>query len=117
MFTKLLNFKADGGFEEYCISSAEKLFQFENLLWEEAAVFKATSCMMHGMEPTRPRAGSTMLLMGSGPTGLCFSQLLRNNSGPRVVLALNKRPKLDLTKRLHAADQYVELDRTAPDQQ
>lgn len=107
----------DGGFAEYCAFPAEKLFPFTNLTWEEATLFEAASCAVHGMDRIRPDVGSSVLLIGSGPTGLCLAQLLKNNGGQHTVIASNKGPKMDLAKKLNCADEYVELDRKDPSKQ
>ncbi|CAI4212054.1 unnamed protein product [Parascedosporium putredinis] len=104
----------DGGFAEYCVYPADKLFHFNNLSWEEAAVFEAASCAVHGLDRIRPDVGSKILVIGSGATGLCLAQLLRANGGQRLVLASNAGPKMDLAKRLNCADEYLELDRRDP---
>lgn len=101
----------DGGFAEYCVFPAEKLFHFENLSWEEATLFEAASCAVHGMDKIRPEVGSNILLIGSGATGLCLAQLLRGNGGQNLVLASHEGRKMDLAKKLNCADEYVELDR------
>jgi D-arabinitol dehydrogenase (NADP+) len=87
------------------------------LTWEEAALFEAASCAIHGMDRIRPEVGSTIVLIGSGPTGLCLSQLLKRNGGQHVVLASNKGRKIDLAKKLNTADEYLELDRLSPENQ
>ncbi|PVH88995.1 putative sorbitol dehydrogenase [Cadophora sp. DSE1049] len=107
----------DGGFAEYCAYPAEKLFHFENLSWEEASLFEAASCAVHGMDRIRPEVGSSILLIGSGPTGLCLAQLLKANGGAHMVLASNAGPKMELAKKLNCADEYVELSRTDPSKQ
>ena len=118
LFKKKTDFiSVDGGFAEYCVFPAEKLFRFETLNWEEATLFEAASCAVHGVDRIKPAIGSTVLLIGSGPTGLCLSQLLKANGGQHVVLASNRGRKMDLAKKLNAADQYVELDRENPGQQ
>ncbi|QDS67452.1 hypothetical protein FKW77_000602 [Venturia effusa] len=107
----------DGGFAEYCVFPAEKLFKFHNLSWEEAALFEAASCAVHGMDRIRPEIGSSVLLIGSGPTGLCLAQLLKGNGGQHVVLASNAGPKMKLAKKLSCADEYIELSREDPSKQ
>ncbi|KAF9889655.1 hypothetical protein FE257_007163 [Aspergillus nanangensis] len=107
----------DGGFAPYCVFPTEKLFRFENLDWEEAMLFEAASCAVHGVDRIRPVIGSTILLIGSSPTGLCLSQLLKANGVQHVVLASNAGLKMELAKKLNAAHQYVELDRQNPQQQ
>ena len=107
----------DGGFAEYCVFSAAKVFPFQNLSWEEATLFEAASCAVHGMDRMRPEVGSKTLLIGSGPTGLCLAQLLKLNGGQHVVIASHPGPKLELAKKLDCADEYVELDRDDPSTQ
>ena len=55
--------------------------------------------------------------MGAGPTGLILSQLLKLNGAHKVVLAANKGIKMDIAKKLNAADVYIELDRQNPEAQ
>jgi D-arabinitol dehydrogenase (NADP+) len=110
-------FVVDGGFAEYCAYPAEKLFHFENLSWEEASLFEAASCAVHGMDRIRPEVGSSILLIGAGPTGLCLAQLLKANGGAHMVIASNEGPKMELAKKLNCADEYVELNRKDPRKQ
>lgn len=102
----------NGGFAEYCTYSAAKLFHFSNLSWEEASLFEAAACAVHGMDRIRPPVGSKILLLGAGPTGLCLAQLLKFNGGAHVVIASNAGPKMDLARSLKVADEYVDFDRT-----
>lgn len=104
----------NGGFAEYCIFPASHLFRFTRLSWTEASLFEAAACAVHGMDRLRPRTGSTVLQLGSGPTGLCLSQLLKVNGAAQVTLASNAGKKMELAKALHAADEFVEFDATKP---
>lgn len=56
-------------------------------------------------------------MFGAGPTGLVLAQLLRQNGGCKVVLAAPGGLKLDLAKKLDAADIYIELSRENPEAQ
>lgn len=107
----------DGGFAEYCSYSAAKLFRFQTLSWEEASLFEATACAVHGMDRIKAPVGSKILILGAGATGLCFSQLLKINGGAHVVIASNAGPKMDLAKSLEVADEYIEFERTDPSHQ
>ena len=101
----------DGGFAEYCTFPASKLFKFTKSSWEEAALFEAAACAIHGVDRIRAPVGSRILLLGAGATGLCLAQLLKVNGSAQIVLAANAGPKMDLAKSLNAADTYVDLDR------
>ena len=107
----------DGGLAEYCVFPASKLFPFTQLSWAEASVFEAASCAIHGLDRIAPKAGSTILMIGAGPTGLCLAQLLKLNGGAHLVLAANAGPKMELAKKLACADEYVDLDRERPQAQ
>ena len=107
----------DGGFAEYCVYPAEKLFRFNKLSWVDASLFEAASCAIHGLDLLQPKVGCKALLIGSGPTGLCLAQLLRHNGAQHVVVASNKGTKMNLAKELDCGDEYVELDRENPEPQ
>lgn len=51
------------------------------------------------------------MIFGAGATGLCLSQLLKQNGCSRVVMAAPEGLKMDLAKKLNAADEYIELSR------
>ena len=107
-------FIVDGGFAEYCAYPAEKLFKFHNLSWEEASMFEAASCAVHGLDKIRPEVGTNCLLIGAGPSGLVLAQLLKINGGAHVTLASNAGPKMELARKLNCADEYIDLDRNDP---
>jgi threonine dehydrogenase-like Zn-dependent dehydrogenase len=58
--------------------------------------------------------GSSVLMLGAGPTGLMLTQMLRQNGGCHVVVAAPEGLKMNLAKSLDAADEYVELSRKDP---
>ncbi|BFZ58291.1 hypothetical protein PYCC9005_005353 [Savitreella phatthalungensis] len=100
-----------GGLAEYCAYPEEKVFELENLSWVDATLLEPASCAAHGLEKIAPKLGSTVLMIGAGPTGLVLSQLLRLNGGCHVTLAANAGSKMALAKKLDAADHYIELSR------
>jgi len=107
----------NGGFAEYCAYPAGKVFKIHNLSDVDATLLEPASCACHGLEKIAPKLGSSVLMFGAGPTGLCLAQLLRHNGGAHVVLAAPGGLKMDLAKNLDAADVYVELSRENPEAQ
>lgn len=103
----------NGGFAEYCVYPAAKLFHFHNSSWEEASLFEAAACAVHGLDRLRPRPGSTALLLGIGPTSVCLAQLLRLNGVANLIIAARAGDKMELGKKLRIADEYLELDRSS----
>lgn len=69
---------------------------------------------MHGVERIGASAGSVILVLGAGPTGLCLAQLLRLNGGAHVVVASNAGSKMDMARSLNVADEYIDFDRVDP---
>ncbi|KZS97156.1 GroES-like protein [Sistotremastrum niveocremeum HHB9708] len=106
-----------GGFAEYIAYQQDKLYKIHNLTDEEATLLEPAACAIHGLDKLRPPVGVEVLMLGAGPTGLIFAQLLKQNGAHKVVLAANKGTKMDLAKKLNAADVYIELDRQNPEAQ
>ncbi|KAH9477816.1 N-terminal acetyltransferase A complex catalytic subunit ard1 [Psilocybe cubensis] len=107
----------DGGFAEYIKYQQKKLYKIHNLTDEESTLLEPAACAIHGLDKLNPGVGIEVLLMGAGPTGLILAQLLKQNGASRVVIAANKGIKMDIAKKLNAADEYIELDRQAPEAQ
>lgn len=107
----------NGGFAEYCAYPAGKVFKFHKLSDVDATLLEPAACAAHGLEKIAPKFGSSVLMFGAGPTGLCLAQLLRQNGGSHVVIAAPGGLKMDLAKKLCAGDEYVELSRTEPQAQ
>lgn len=109
--------KVDGGFAEYCAYPAGKVFKIHNLSDVDATLLEPASCAAHGLEKIAPKIGSSVLMFGAGPTGLCLAQLLRHNGASHVVIAAPEGLKMDLAKKLDCADIYIPLSRTNPQAQ
>ncbi|THV04185.1 GroES-like protein [Dendrothele bispora CBS 962.96] len=112
-----LGLTVPGGFAEYTVAKSEKVFKIHNLTDEEATLIEPAACAIHGVDKLALPVGSEVLVMGAGPTGLILTQLLKLNGASRVVLAANKGIKMDIAKKLEAADEYLELDRANPGSQ
>ncbi|KAG9232179.1 putative sorbitol dehydrogenase [Amylocarpus encephaloides] len=107
----------DGGFAEFCAYPASKVFKISNLSDVDATLLEPASCAAHGLEKIAPKLGSSVLMFGAGPTGLVLAQMLRQNGGCHVVIAAPGGLKMELAKKLHAGDVYVELSRKDPEAQ
>ncbi|KAJ7578184.1 NADP+-dependent D-mannitol dehydrogenase [Mycena floridula] len=103
-----------GGFAEYLSVPSAQVHKIFNLTDEEAALIEPASNALHGVDLLNLPPGSQALVLGAGPSGLMFAQLLKYNGASKVVLASNKGVKLDTAEKLDLADEYIALDRTAP---
>jgi len=103
-----------GGFAEYIVYPSNKVYKIHNLSDEEATLLEPAACALHGLDKLSPPVGCEVLMLGAGPTGLILAQLLKLNGAAKVVLAANKGTKMDLARKLDAADVYIDLDRKDP---
>ncbi|KAH7926263.1 GroES-like protein [Leucogyrophana mollusca] len=103
-----------GGFAEYVVFEAKKVYKIRNLSDEEATLVEPAACAIHGMDKLNAAVGVEALVIGAGPTGLILAQLLKLNGASKVVIAANKGIKTKIAKDLDAGDEYIELDRANP---
>ncbi|KAL4932829.1 uncharacterized protein BDV17DRAFT_253886 [Aspergillus undulatus] len=101
----------DGGFAEYAVYPAKRVFPFKNMSDVDATLIEPVACATHGIDKIAPYMGSKVLLFGAGPTGLVLAQLLRLNGGCNVVVAAPEGVKMELGRSLDAADEYIDLPR------
>lgn len=100
-----------GGFAEYITYHFSKCYKIHNLTDEEATLLEPASCAIHGMDKLKMPFGAKVLLIGAGPTGLILSQLIKMGGAGSVTIAANKGIKMDIARKVEAADHYIELER------
>ncbi|WWD16500.1 chlorophyll synthesis pathway protein BchC [Kwoniella shandongensis] len=101
----------DGGFAEYLKYKFSKIYKIKNLSDEEATLLEPASCAIHGMDKLKMPFGAKVLLIGAGPTGLILAQLMKIGGAGHITIAANKGIKMDIARKVEAADAYVDLDR------
>jgi len=99
-----------GGFAEYVIAPAAKCHNADALGANVAVLVEPTACVVHGLDVLGLRPGSDVLVVGSGPTGLILSQLLRQSGAGRVTVAARTPFKLELAAA-QGADETVLIKR------
>ncbi|KAK1226869.1 hypothetical protein PQX77_010173, partial [Marasmius sp. AFHP31] len=97
-------------------SHFNKLYKIHNLSDEEATLIEPASCAVHTVQQLALPTDSEALIIGAGPSGILISQILKCTGVKRVVLASNKGVKMDVAKKVGAADEYFEIDRDHPDE-
>ncbi|WVQ79105.1 chlorophyll synthesis pathway protein BchC [Cryptococcus sp. DSM 104549] len=101
----------DGGFADYIKYHFSKCYKIKNLSDEEATLLEPASCAIHGMDKLQMPFGAKVLLIGAGPTGLILAQLMKIGGASHVTIAANKGIKMDIARKVEAADAYIDLDR------
>ena len=96
-----LGCNAPGGFAEYVVVNGSKLFHIsDSMSFDIAAFAEPTACAVHGMDSIDVHNGDTVLMFGSGPTGIILAQLLKYGGAGRVVVAARSEFKLQILKDL-----------------
>jgi D-arabinitol dehydrogenase (NADP+) len=76
-----------GFFAELAVVPADRVHSVEGLHRDTAVFAEPTACAMHGLENLSPRPGSSVLVLGSGATGLLLAQLIASGGGASVTVA------------------------------
>lgn len=95
-----------GAFSEYMVVKSRVVRQNmfhkpEEIDFEEAAFLEPLSCIVHGVKVLSPSKEDKILLIGTGPVGLLFLQVLKSIGISVAVMGRNKN-KLALAESLGA---------------
>ncbi|MBI4575260.1 MAG: zinc-binding dehydrogenase [Planctomycetes bacterium] len=83
----------------------------DSMGFEEAAFLEPLSCVVHGMTHLDLRSVRTAVVVGAGPIGLLYAQLLKREGVERVVI-LGRRPVRLAAARRIGADVVVDAGST-----
>ncbi len=73
----------------------------KNLDFPEAALTEPLSCVLYGVERSNINLGDDVLIMGAGPIGLFWTNLVKNK-GARIIQVDKDEKRLNLAKKLGA---------------
>lgn len=95
-----------GAFSEFVLvkSRVVNLNMFhkpEEVDFEEAAFLEPLSCIVHGIRVLSPSKEDRILIIGTGPVGLLFLQVLKS-IGVKVAVSGRNKEKLNLAQKLDA---------------
>lgn len=94
----------DGAFAEYVKAPARNCYALpDGISFEEAAMIEPLSCVIWGQQRLRAQPGDSVLLLGAGPMGLLWTQMLRHGNASRIVVTDLHEPRLALARRLGAS--------------
>ncbi|MGA3245405.1 MAG: zinc-dependent alcohol dehydrogenase family protein [Bacteroidota bacterium] len=84
---RALGVDIDGGMAEFCIVPSSQLYRLPGTMApEQAAFIEPLSCVVHGIDRARIRAGDTVVILGGGTVGLLMLQLARISGASRVII-------------------------------
>ncbi|MCP4396421.1 MAG: alcohol dehydrogenase catalytic domain-containing protein [bacterium] len=78
----------DGGFAEYNVAPAKALFKISKDVPTEVAIFaEPLACVVNAMHKIQLDVGESALVLGAGPIGLYFTQLLKASGAGKIFVA------------------------------
>ncbi|GAB5045883.1 zinc-dependent alcohol dehydrogenase [Thermodesulfovibrio sp. TK110] len=103
-----------GAFAEYIVVKERVVKQNmfhkpENVDFDEAAFLEPLSCIVHGVKSLNPKKEDKVFIIGTGPVGLLFLQVLKS-MGISVAVMGRNRNKLALAESLGADKIYISGD-------
>ena len=87
----------------------------ERITFDEAALIEPLACVVRGLRNARRREGDSVLVLGSGISGLLFVKLLRALGAPRIAAVDISAPRREAARRM-GADAALTPQEAAPDQ-
>jgi D-arabinitol dehydrogenase (NADP+) len=103
-----------GFFAEYVAVPQTLVFSVDGLPADVAVFTEPAGCAMHGLETLDLRPGSSVLVFGSGPTGLLLAQLIAHGGASSVTVAAPSAFKLETAAAL-GVDRTVRISRDDPE--
>lgn len=104
-----------GGFAEYVVVNANKVFHIsDRLSFNDACFAEPVACAVHTMDRAQIRFGDDVLIYGTGPTGIVLIQLLLHSGAGRVVVCGPSEDKLEVVKK-YGVTETIRMDRKDPE--
>ncbi|MFB6272317.1 MAG: zinc-binding dehydrogenase [Salinibacter sp.] len=103
----------DGGLARYNVVPQRALHKLPEALAPTSAVLiEPLACVVHGIDQLYPHSGETAVILGAGPIGLMFTQLLHAAGVRRVIVS---EPGPFRRERALENGAYCAVDPTADD--
>jgi len=100
---KTLGEHLDGGYTLYNISPASTLYKMPDTMPFEAGILAGPiSCVANGVRRAQIKPGDTVVIIGAGPMGLLYLQLLKNSEAARVIVCEVKDKRIEDAKKFGA---------------
>ncbi len=85
---KSIGINVDGAYSQYVAVPASNLYRVpNNVSMKEAALTEPIACVLHAIDEMGLSPGSSALVLGAGPIGLLFSQILHNSGYYPLVVS------------------------------
>lgn len=99
-----------GAFAEYLVARDTNCWVVNDIALDTAVLAEPTACAIHGLDRLGLKPGSSVAVLGAGPSALILTQLLRAGGAYDVTVCAPTQFKLDLALEL-GATRVIRLER------
>ena len=86
----------DGGFAEYCRLPSQAAYRIsDEVAPEQAALTEPLSCVVNAMNRLGVKTGEAVVVLGAGPMGLLFVQMLKLAGAGRIIVAEVSKSRIE----------------------
>lgn len=92
---------SNGGLSKYCVVPANAVYKIpDDLSYSEAALSEPLACVLNGFNRCQVKPGDYVGVVGLGPIGFLYSQLLKQSGAARVIVFEVKQDRTEAGKKM-----------------
>lgn len=95
-----------GGMAQYVAVPEKSVFSIGKLPFKYGALMEPLSCVLHGLENVKVEPADRVVILGAGPIGLLFIQLVRLHGVSHITVLEKRDSRIKLAEQL-GADQIL----------
>ena len=99
-----------GGMAQYVIVSEKAVFSINKLPFEHGAFMEPLSCVLHGAERLNARIADRVAILGAGPIGILFLQLMKLQGSVHISVIEKQTSRLELAEKFGVSDLYNDIN-------
>ncbi len=93
----------NGGFAKYNVAPESAVYRVPgDMRWKDAVLVEPVSCVLNGLARARVKVGDVVCILGAGPMGLLWTQLVKRRGAGCVIVSDLAEKRLKIAKRLGA---------------
>lgn len=90
-----------GGFAKYNVAPESAVYRVpRDMRWKDAVLVEPVSCVLNGLERARVKVGDFVGIIGAGPMGLLWTQLVKHRGAGCIIVGDLVEKRLKIAKKL-----------------
>jgi threonine dehydrogenase-like Zn-dependent dehydrogenase len=101
----------DGAYAKYCVLPSKALYKVPNdMPLEDAALTEPIACALSAIERAKVKPGDTVAILGAGPIGIEFLQVLKNYPIERIVITDITEKRVEIAEKMGDSIKSVDVN-------